>query len=118
LSIGDWILQRAVQHLRDWRDRCPVLKDLVLNVNVSMQQFYQPSLINSIDRLLSRYQLSPQQIQLEITESCFMENPELAIGNIHALHERQIPLCIDDFGTGYSSLSYLHRLPVASLKID
>jgi|GEM_PF-2367734 len=118
LSIGDWILQRAVQHLRDWHDRCPVLKDLVLNVNVSMQQFYQPSLINSIDRLLSKYQLSPQQIQLEITESCFMENPELAIGNIHALHERQIPLCIDDFGTGYSSLSYLHRLPVASLKID
>jgi EAL domain-containing protein (putative c-di-GMP-specific phosphodiesterase class I) len=118
LDIGKWILENACQHLKVWLAENTHFSNFALNVNVSMQQFYQPDFVADIDRLIATYGLAAQKLRLEITESCFMENTELAVSTMQALHQRQVPLCIDDFGTGYSSLSYLHRLPVESLKID
>ncbi|HEY9887019.1 MAG TPA: GGDEF and EAL domain-containing protein, partial [Candidatus Obscuribacterales bacterium] len=118
LPLGQWILERACQHLKHWQTHYPCFAPITLNINVSIQQFYQPGFVATLDRLLATYQIAPTSLRLEITESCLMERTDLAIQTMNALHERQIALCIDDFGTGYSSLSYLHNLPVESLKID
>ncbi len=118
IEIGNWILSESCQHLKQWHHRYSKFRDLRLNINVSVKQFYQADFIQTLDRVLEVYQVPPQCLQLEITESCFIEKSEIAIQMMQGIRERQIHLCIDDFGTGYSSLSYLHQLPVSSLKID
>lgn len=118
LEIGHWILESACQSLHHWQSNCPELSVLSVNINVSMQQFFQIDFVEMIEHLLDIYAIDVNRLKLEITESCFMDNPDVAMTTIRGLKKRRISLCIDDFGTGYSSLSYLHKLPVESLKID
>jgi EAL domain-containing protein (putative c-di-GMP-specific phosphodiesterase class I) len=87
-------------------------------VNLSARQFRQHDLEARIRALLVAAAVSPDLIELEITESHLMHDPAHAIHVMHALKEEGIRIAIDDFGTGYSSLSYLTRFPVAALKID
>lgn len=87
-------------------------------VNLSPRQFQQPELVESIEFVLSRADVAPELVQLEITESLIAENPEEVIRKLEALRALGIAIAIDDFGTGYSSLSYLQRLPVDEIKID
>jgi diguanylate cyclase (GGDEF)-like protein/PAS domain S-box-containing protein len=118
LAIGAWIQLAACQQLRQWRQRLPEAQDLVVSVNLSVKQFANPHLIDTIDEALAATGLSSDHLRLEITESALIENPKTAEVMLKALRDRGIQLGIDDFGTGYSSLSMVHQFPMQILKID
>ena len=116
LPVGDHVLRTACRKLKEWQVN--FLPDLIVAVNVSARQFRDPSLLPTIDRALTESGLSPEHLEVEITESIAMESAEIVVGNLEALRGRGVRIAIDDFGTGYSSLNYLKRYPVDSLKID
>lgn len=89
-----------------------------LAINVSAKQFEEPDFAETVSDILSRSGLSPSLLELELTESIAMRDPERVIERITPLKARGVRFAIDDFGTGYSSLSYLTRLPVDTVKID
>ncbi|SKB12332.1 PAS domain S-box/diguanylate cyclase (GGDEF) domain-containing protein (fragment) [Planktothrix sp. PCC 11201] len=115
VSMGQWVLSQACQHLLEWQTQFP---DLYVSVNLSEIQLRHPSLIQEVKRVLDSLELPPFSLKLEITESSLMENINHATGLLEKLKSLKIRLLIDDFGTGYSSLSYLQKLPVDTLKID
>lgn len=115
VSMGQWVLFQACQHLLQWKTQFP---NLYVSVNLSEIQLRHPSLIQEVKRVLDSLQLPPFSLKLEITESSLMENINHATGLLEQLKALKIRLLIDDFGTGYSSLSYLQKLPVDTLKID
>lgn len=116
LAIGEWVLQEAIQQLRQWQDGGLELRQIA--VNLSAVQFRQQNLADRVIGLLQEAGLATHQLDLELTESVTMENPEAAIEAMARFSDAGIQLSIDDFGTGYSSLSYLKRLRVNKLKID
>ncbi|MCO7226421.1 GGDEF domain-containing phosphodiesterase [Pleionea sp. CnH1-48] len=114
-EIGLWVLNEACRQARSWQftgRRIPV------SVNISTKQFLQPDLYKTIANVLAANDLSPQLLELEITETMLMEDPDSVITTLNQLKEMGIQISIDDFGTGYSSLSYLKKLPIDTLKID
>lgn len=115
VPIGEWVLRTACQQNKAWQEEG--LPPLLLFVNLSIRQFYQPDLIPMIRNLLDEIGLDPQYLELEITESMTM-SIERAAHTIHELKNMGIKIAIDDFGTGYSSLNYLKNLPIDRLKID
>ncbi len=118
IPIDRWVLQQACHQLRLWQKEKLTDYPLFISVNLSARQFAQLDLIDQIDQILTKTQLNPQCLKLEITESAIMDNVNFAAVILQKLRERSIGLSIDDFGTGYSSLSYMHSFPVSSLKID
>ena len=118
VPLGNWLLEESCRQLRTWQLKYPEHPPMKISVNLSGKQLREPSLIEQIDRILSKTELAATSLKLEITESILMENIEVITQTLLALRERKIQLSIDDFGTGYSSLSYLHRFPVDTLKID
>ncbi len=120
VAIGDWVLLNACRQVQVWNSQYGLAgtDGLTISVNISMKQFRQSHLIESIEQALMRSGLDSRYLKLEITESTVMDNPELVEDIIRQLRSRHIQLSIDDFGTGYSSLSHLHRLSVSTLKID
>jgi diguanylate cyclase (GGDEF)-like protein/PAS domain S-box-containing protein len=114
--LGDWIFWEACRQLRYFKDQG--LTDLRVAVNLSTQQLRNENLPTVVRGALACYGLSPTELELEITESVAMHNPELTKAILGQLNELGIVLAIDDFGTGYSSLSYLKHLPIHRLKID
>jgi diguanylate cyclase (GGDEF)-like protein/PAS domain S-box-containing protein len=116
VPVGEWVLRRACEDLKNWlRLGAPAMP---VAVNLSARQFRQPDLEERIRSIVSAAGISPSLIELEITESQLMHDPDHAIRVLRALGEAGVRIAIDDFGTGYSSLSYLTRFPFASLKID
>jgi EAL domain-containing protein (putative c-di-GMP-specific phosphodiesterase class I) len=87
-------------------------------VNVSAKQLDNPEFANKIKALLDRHALEPALLQIEVTESTVMTNPDMAIEALSKLASLGITIAVDDFGTGYSSFSYLKRLPINLLKVD
>lgn len=116
IELGHQVLEQACRDLvwlnQQLDQRCYVA------VNLSPRQLKDAGLPEQLDALLSRYNLPPQYLELEITESTLMDQMDLSLPILHQIEELGISLSIDDFGTGYSSLSYLKQLPVHSLKID
>ncbi|MDW8478955.1 MAG: EAL domain-containing protein [Xanthomonadales bacterium] len=116
VPIGEWVLREAASQLRRFdaivRDR------LSMAVNVSVMQLFRGDLDRRLSRLLAETRTPPERIELELTESMVMANPEQSIRTLRALKSIGVRLAIDDFGTGYSSLAYLKRLPLDTLKID
>jgi diguanylate cyclase (GGDEF)-like protein/PAS domain S-box-containing protein len=116
LSIGQWVLREACNQLRTWQEQYPSTAPLVIGVNLSTREFFQPSLIAEI---LRETGVDPQTLQLEITEGAVAYNhAQNANNTLWDLKALGVQLAIDDFGMGYSSLSYLKRFPVNVLKID
>jgi diguanylate cyclase (GGDEF)-like protein len=116
LAIGRWVLREACNQLRTWQEQYPSTAPLVMGVNLSTREFFQPSLIADI---LRETGVDPQALQLEITEGAVAYNhAENANNTLRDLKALGVQLAIDDFGMGYSSLSYLKRFPVNVLKID
>src|SRR5512139_159137 len=115
-ALGSWVLEEACRQLSAWR--AEGIGGIRMAVNLSAQQLRSPNLVQAVDALLKRHGLKGSDLELEITESVAMENPERAIGQLQALRGFGIQLTIDDFGTGYSSLAYLKRLPIQMLKLD
>jgi diguanylate cyclase (GGDEF)-like protein/PAS domain S-box-containing protein len=116
LPIGEWILEEACRQARIWRTRGHLA--LRVAVNISAQQFEAPELTGVVSRILQRVGLEPGALELELTESAIMHNPDLAVTNLASLRSIGVRSFVDDFGVGYSSLSSLKRLPVDALKID
>lgn len=117
LPIGQWVLDTACAQLKDWQDK-PVVRELVLAVNVSPKQFHQTDFADHVQQAINRHGIDARHLKLELTESMLLDNIENTIATMNALKEIGIRLSLDDFGTGYSSLQYLKRLPLDQLKID
>jgi diguanylate cyclase (GGDEF)-like protein/PAS domain S-box-containing protein len=116
VPVGDWVLQRACEDLKAWQ--AAGLAVVPVAVNLSARQFRRQDLDAHIKSLVAAAGIDARLIELEITESQLMQDPDQAIRVMRALRDAGIRIAIDDFGTGYSSLSTLRRFPVAALKID
>ena len=116
IPVGDWVLRQASQQNRIWQDMG--LPPIRMAVNLSVRQFIQKDLAESVLRILEQVGLSPEYMELEITEDLLLEHNQTNIITLTKLRNQGIHISIDDFGTGYSSLSYLKRLPIDTLKID
>jgi diguanylate cyclase (GGDEF)-like protein/PAS domain S-box-containing protein len=116
VEIGAWVLDEACRTLREWQDRG--VKGVSMAVNLSAHQLRDASLVDLVAKALQRHGLKGDDLELELTESAAMENPNFTIEVLHRLRELKVHLSIDDFGTGYSSLSYLKLLPIQRLKLD
>ena len=110
-----WTLDRAIAQGAEWHRAG---KPLSLAVNISADDLDDPRLDSRVAGLLTRHQLPPSLLTLELTESGFIDDPERALGMLNAIAALGVKLSIDDFGTGYSSLSHLARMPVHEVKID
>lgn len=114
--IGAWVIDAACQQLARWH--AMGFTNLRVAVNLSAQQLLVSELEQTVSAALQAYQLTGSDLELEITESVLMQDPERAIERLGTLQKLGIRLSIDDFGTGYSSLGYLRVLPVNALKLD
>jgi diguanylate cyclase (GGDEF)-like protein/PAS domain S-box-containing protein len=116
IPIGKWVLNKACQQIRAWRDvGLPVVP---IAVNLSAQQFQQSNLLEQVKESLENAGVEPGLLELELTESMLMRNAERTISILSNLRQMGVSLSIDDFGTGYSSLSYLKQFEINLLKID
>nr|WP_305888642.1 bifunctional diguanylate cyclase/phosphodiesterase [Methylomonas sp. SURF-2] len=116
VPIGAWVLRTACQQAKAWLETHGPFNCVA--VNVSPRQFMETNLLQTINQTLAETGLPPGALELEITESAVMQDPENTLQVLHQLQQLGVRLSIDDFGTGYSSLTYLRRFPVQSVKID
>ncbi|MBV7460385.1 MULTISPECIES: EAL domain-containing protein [unclassified Acidovorax] len=116
LGIGEWVLRTALAQARAWCEAGHT--GFTVAVNLSMVQFRHPGLVEMVQQALADSGVSPQMLELELTESIAMDAPEKVIAIVQQLFDLGVQLSIDDFGTGYSSFSYIQRLRVHKLKID
>ncbi|KRG70189.1 putative bifunctional diguanylate cyclase/phosphodiesterase [Pseudoxanthomonas dokdonensis] len=116
LDIGTWAMQEACRTLRQWRDAG--MQHLVVAVNVSAAQLQHGDLSQVVERALAESGVPADCLEIELTESVIMTDPEQNADTLRACRRLGVWLAIDDFGTGYSSLAYLKRLPLTTLKID
>lgn len=117
IQLGNWVLKQVSSQLERWAKESNSQKWKIA-VNLSARQIAQPDFIDSVKRNLTQYDISPSQLELEITEYLLQANIDETIKKMTELNELGVTFSLDDFGTGYSSLSYLANLPVQSLKID
>jgi EAL domain-containing protein (putative c-di-GMP-specific phosphodiesterase class I) len=116
-KIGEWALAEACSHIRAWKRQGFSWRGRIA-VNVSAQQLSEPYFIERVLRVLETAGVSATSIELELTESCLMDDPERMFEVMAELRAIGFSIAIDDFGTGYSSLAYLKRFPIDTLKID
>lgn len=116
VPIGEWVLRKACVQAKAWQmEGNPPIQ---VSVNVSARQLFQTDLIALVRHILKETQLSPQWLEIELTESALAQDIPMAVKMMHELKAMGVSLAIDDFGTGYSSLSYLLEFPIDKLKID
>ncbi|MDQ5946225.1 MAG: hypothetical protein QG619_1648 [Pseudomonadota bacterium] len=115
-ALGAWVLDEACRQLAAWR--AEGLTPLRMAVNLSAHQLRSPDLVAQVQATIARHGIRPGELELEVTESAAMNDPERAIAQLKALRDLGVELAIDDFGTGYSSLAYLKLLPIHTLKLD
>lgn len=117
IELGTWVLRTACRQIRQWQDEgCPPSGRIA--VNISACQLEDANFAAELTAILEESGVSPGCLELELTESILMTDPERAVTILGDLKKRGFSLAIDDFGTGYSSLAYLKRFPVDTLKID
>ncbi|WP_148715674.1 bifunctional diguanylate cyclase/phosphodiesterase [Chitinolyticbacter meiyuanensis] len=116
VQIGEWVLQESCRTMREWEDAGFMIPRVA--INLSARQFLREQLPQQVAAALKAYDIAPQRLELEITESMIMQNPQRAVGVLGELRAMGVKLAIDDFGTGYSSLSNLKHFPLDTLKID
>ena len=112
VPIGEWVIRQACQIAATWPEHVRVA------VNVSAVQFRNPGLNTIVLQAISESGIDPNRIELEITESLFIENIATTLASLHSLRAIGVRIALDDFGTGYSSLSYLRSFPFDKIKID
>jgi diguanylate cyclase (GGDEF)-like protein/PAS domain S-box-containing protein len=116
VPMGEWVLREACRQQKDWLNRGIHVGKVA--VNLSPRQFRQKNFPEKVAAVLHSVDLSPEHLELEITESCAMEHAGETINQLNQLKQMGMDIAIDDFGTGYSSLAYLQRFPIQKLKID
>jgi diguanylate cyclase (GGDEF)-like protein len=112
VAIGEWVLKAACLEAANWS------ADIKLAINLSPVQFKKGDLVAAVQAALDASGLSPDRLELEITESVLLQNTEKTLAVLHQLRAAGIAVALDDFGTGYSSLSYLRSFPFDKIKID
>lgn len=118
-AIGDWVMQNATKGNQEWWVQNGVtLPKLTVAINVSVQQLKENTFPEHIRTLVQESGIDPTLLEIEITETALMDDPEQAIETLKEIKAMGIRIAIDDFGTGYSSLAYIKRLPVDILKVD
>jgi diguanylate cyclase (GGDEF)-like protein len=115
IEIGRWVIDEACSALMLFSNNNLKVK---IGINVSPKQFKFSNIANDIVEALSKYSVNPSQLELEVTESAFMEDMDDVIKQLQDVRKLGVSISLDDFGTGYSSLSYLKNLPADLLKID
>jgi diguanylate cyclase (GGDEF)-like protein/PAS domain S-box-containing protein len=118
VPIGRWVIEQACRDAREWRTQLGGVAPQSVAVNISGRQIPDPSLFDDIQDALSRSELPPSALMLELTESVLLTHTDETLSVMHRLKAIGVGLALDDFGTGYSSLSYLQRLPIDVIKID
>lgn len=116
IPMGNLVLEEACRQAKEWQDNG--MRPFSVAVNVSGLQFGQNDFVNTVLNAISKSGIDPGCLEIEITETAIMINPDKAIGYLNELKQTGVRISLDDFGTGYSSLSYLQKLPLDSLKID
>ncbi len=112
VPIGEWVLREACREAARWPD------NVLIAVNVSPVQFKSSALVRSVFNAVAAAAISPNRLELEITETIFLQDSETTLGTLHQLRALGVRIVMDDFGTGYSSLSYFQRFPFDKVKID
>jgi diguanylate cyclase len=115
VRLDEWVLQNACEQAKIWQQAG---YQITIAVNLSGLQFNQPGLTQRVIHIIRESQVNPCHVEIELTESALVQNPELAICILRDLKNFSLQLSLDDFGTGYSSLSYLQKFPFDTLKID
>lgn len=118
VPLGRWVLATACRQARDWQLAHPDEPPIFVSVNVAVRQVWDSDLVADVAEVLTRTQLPPGLLQLELTESAVMGSAGRPLEALRALSDMGVRIAIDDFGTGYSNLAYLSRLPVSALKLD
>ncbi|WP_117161029.1 EAL domain-containing protein [Paraliobacillus sp. X-1268] len=116
VSIGEWVIEKACEQLKTWHEQGYPL--ISVAVNLSVRQFEENDLFTKIKTILKKFNLSPEFLQVELTENQIIKNKDSTLRTMEQLKELGIKIAIDDFGTGYSSLGYLKNFPIHTLKID
>jgi len=116
IPLGKWILRRGMEQIVEWYEKG--LHPGILAINLSMSQLQKHDFISMLKRMMEETKCQHHWLEIEVTESQVMKNPEQTIRTLQEINQLGINISIDDFGTGYSSLSYLKRFPVNTLKID
>jgi len=115
VEIGQWVLEQACIQQKELESQGYRIR---MAVNVSVPQFRNPNYVQQVKDTLDKYGVDPSCLELEVTESIVMDDPEVVINVLTELKDFGIEIAIDDFGTGFSSLSYLQKLPISRIKID
>ena len=116
LQLGDWVLDRVCADYRSWQRLVP--SPCRVSLNLSLRQLQQRRFLDRVRETFRAHGVSPTSVELEITETTLMEDPERTVRILDSLYGMGLNLAIDDFGTGYSSLSALQQFPINTLKID
>ena len=114
--IGDWVIETAVREIKEIQHQYPQVSSVA--INVSALQLREIDFIHRLKTLLKKYQVNPSLIEIEITESLFIDGGDDVLQTLHNIKKMGITIALDDFGTGYSSLNYLRILPINRVKID
>lgn len=115
VEIGQWVLEQACMQQKELESQGYRIR---MAVNVSVPQFRNPNYVQQVKSTLDKYGVNPSCLELEVTESVVMDDPQAVINVLSELKDYGIEIAIDDFGTGFSSLSYLQKLPISHIKID
>ena len=116
VEVGRWVLSESCRQLKEWKDAG--YTDICVSVNVSAKQLLLSDIVLTVDAILDEFDLAPNKLILEITESLMIDNLHDSSAILDKVRSRGVKLAIDDFGTGYSSLTYLQGLPFDYLKLD
>jgi len=115
-SIGMWVVEEVCRQLKEWRDEFDKIPSIA--INVSARQLVTDEFRVQFQQQLKAFDIPPSLIELELTETAVMHDPEFVLSELTHLHDLGVKISMDDFGTGYSSLDYLRRLPLDAVKID
>jgi len=115
-AIGEWVIDESCRQSAYWNGHYGL--NLRMSINVSIHQFHVGDIVRKISNAIDENRLSPDSLEIEITETVAMDELDLVLSKLNAVRELGVRVALDDFGTGYSSLSYLQSLPLDTLKID
>lgn len=116
VPIGTWVIEESIRIFAEWKRKYN--SNIILSLNISAIQYKRNEFTDSLLHIIKKYDINPEEIELEITESVLIDNFHEITEKLCILREYGIRISLDDFGTGYSSLSYLKGLPIDTLKID
>lgn len=116
IEIGNWVVNQACSQIK--RLEKQAFNNVTISVNVSIPQFRSGNFVDTVLTAIQKHQVQPNKLELEITESILMDDPQVVIDALVELKKEGISIALDDFGTGFSSMSYLQKLPLDRLKVD